>query len=171
MEQLNNEDNEIDLILLDLYMPEMDGFEVLARMQEDDRLSQVPIVVMSSMESNDIISNCLKMGAMNYLVKPIRIQQCKALVGFIKSKTPNCKKNTEEQGLGRFETLHELGTGAAGIVHLIRNKSTGEKFALKTMNLAALNKKDKESAESEVEFLRVITGPTIIKFYESFVEN
>jgi len=171
LEQLKNENNEFDLVLLDLYMPEMDGFEVLARMQEDERLSQVPIVVMSSMESNDIISNCLKMGAMNYLVKPIRIQQCKALVGFIKSKTPNSKKAEEEQGLGRFETLHELGTGAAGIVHLVRNKVTGEKFALKTMSMAAMNKKDKESAESEVEFLRVITGPTIIKFYESFVEN
>lgn len=39
------------------------------------------------------------------------------------------------------------------------------------MNLANLNEKDKRSAESEVEFLRVITGPTIIKFYESFIEN
>jgi len=39
------------------------------------------------------------------------------------------------------------------------------------MNLAVLSAKDKKSAECEVEFLRVITGPTIIKFYESFVEN
>jgi len=73
MEQLKNEENEFDLVLLDLYMPEMDGFEVLSLMQESERLSQIPIVVMSSSESNEIISNCLKMGAMNYLVKPIRI--------------------------------------------------------------------------------------------------
>lgn len=56
-------------------------------------------------------------------------------------------------------------------MHLIKNKETGEKFALKTMNLARLNEKDKKMAESEAEFLRVITGPTIIKFYESFIEN
>ena len=111
------------------------------------------------------------MGAMNYLVKPIRIQQCKALVGFIQTKTPKSKSTSEEKGIGRFEKLHELGTGAAGIVHLIKNKTNGEKFALKTMNLKTLSEKDKKSAESEVEFLRVITGPTIIKFYESFVEN
>jgi PleD family two-component response regulator len=73
MEQLKNELNEFDLVLLDLYMPEMDGFEVLTHMQEDERLQLIPIVVMSSTESNDIISNCLKMGALNYLVKPIRI--------------------------------------------------------------------------------------------------
>jgi len=34
-----------------------------------------------------------------------------------------------------------------------------------------LSDKDKKSAECEVEFLRVITGPTIIKFFESFIEN
>jgi serine/threonine protein kinase len=93
------------------------------------------------------------------------------LVSFINTKTPKQKSVSEEKGLGRFETLHELGTGAAGVVHLIRNKTTLEKFALKTMNLQVLSPKDKKSAECEVEFLRVITGPTIIKFYESFVEN
>ena len=34
-----------------------------------------------------------------------------------------------------------------------------------------MSEKDKKSAECEVEFLRVISGPTIIKFYESFIEN
>ena len=39
------------------------------------------------------------------------------------------------------------------------------------MNLTYLSEKDKKSAACEVEFLRVITGPTIIKFFESFKEN
>jgi len=39
------------------------------------------------------------------------------------------------------------------------------------MNLSVLSPKDKKSAECEVEFLRVITGPTIIKFHDSFIEN
>jgi PleD family two-component response regulator len=63
MDELQNENNDFDLVLLDLYMPEMDGFEVLSLMQEDPRLQQIPVVVMSSDESNDIIANCLKMGA------------------------------------------------------------------------------------------------------------
>jgi len=61
-----------------------------------------------------------------------------------------------------------LGKGAAGMVNLVKDKRTGEEFALKTMKLEYLSDKEKKSAETEVEFLRVITGPTIIKFYESF---
>jgi len=85
MEHLLNEENDFDLVLLDLNMPEMDGFEVLNHMQEDERLSNIPVVVMSANESNEIIANCLKLGAVNYLVKPVRVTQCRALVAFMKS--------------------------------------------------------------------------------------
>lgn len=72
MDRLKRGDRQFDLVLLDLYMPEMDGFEVLSLMKEDESLSHIQIIVMSANESNDIISNCLKMGALNYLVKPIK---------------------------------------------------------------------------------------------------
>ena len=78
---------------------------------------------------------------------------------------------TEERGLAQFELVGHLGKGAAGMVNLIRSKKTGEQFALKTMNLEFLSAKDKESALREVEFLRVICGPTIIKFQDAFKEN
>lgn len=126
---------------------------------------------MSGNDSQDVIANCLKMGAVNYLVKPVRIQQCRALIAFMKQKTTNPTPPAEEKGLARYEELRLLGRGAAGMVNLIRNRTTGEQFALKTMNTQYMTEKYKRSAETEVEFLRVITGPTIIKFYESFVEG
>ena len=61
-----------------------------------------------------------------------------------------------------------LGKGASGLVHLVVDKETKEEFALKTMTLTYMSDKDKKSAELEVELNRVIGGPTIIKFYESF---
>jgi CheY-like chemotaxis protein len=83
-EELKDENKDFDLVLLDLYMPELDGFELLSLMQEDERLRTIPVVVMTANDTNDIAANCLKMGAVNFLVKPIRIQECKALVKHMK---------------------------------------------------------------------------------------
>ena len=58
-EMLQINDTSFDLVLLDLYMPEMDGFELLSIMQEDERLKKVPVVVMSANDTNDIIASCL----------------------------------------------------------------------------------------------------------------
>jgi len=56
-------------------------------------------------------------------------------------------------------------------VNLVRNKLDGKEYALKSINLLFLSDKDKKSAENEVQFLRVLQGPTLIKFVESFIEN
>jgi CheY-like chemotaxis protein len=65
-------------------MPEMNGFEVLTMMQMNDRLKNIPVVVMSANESKDIIAECLKLGAKDYLVKPVRMTTCKSLTKFMK---------------------------------------------------------------------------------------
>lgn len=57
--ELRDENKDFDLVLLDLYMPEMDGFELLTLMQEDEKLSLIPVVVMSADGDKDIIANCL----------------------------------------------------------------------------------------------------------------
>ena len=106
-------------------MPEMDGFEVLNIMQEDPKLKAVPIVVMSAEEINDVIADCLRKGAMNFLVKPVRIQQCMSLVGFMKLMPAEEDTEKKEKGLARFEKIRGVGRGAAGIVDLVRSKSTG----------------------------------------------
>ena len=39
------------------------------------------------------------------------------------------------------------------------------------MNLLCLSEKDRKNAQSEVQFLKVLVGPTLVRFYESFIEN
>ena len=51
LDELRNPDNDFDLLLLDLAMPEMDGFELLSIIKQDDELSKIPVVVMSANES------------------------------------------------------------------------------------------------------------------------
>ncbi len=57
--ELRDENKDYDLVLLDLYMPEMDGFELLSLMYEDEKLSLIPVVVMSADGDKEIIANCL----------------------------------------------------------------------------------------------------------------
>ncbi len=59
-----------DVVLLDLLMPVMDGFEVLRRMKEDLTLRHIPVIVISGTDEMGNIVRCIEMGAMDYLPKP-----------------------------------------------------------------------------------------------------
>ena len=59
-----------DVVLLDLVMPVMDGFEVLRTMKEDERLRSLPVIVVSALEEMESVVRCIEMGAADYLPKP-----------------------------------------------------------------------------------------------------
>ena len=61
----------VDLVLLDIEMPEMDGYQVLAALAADPRLRDIPVVMMSSVEEVDSVARCIEMGAEDYLFKPV----------------------------------------------------------------------------------------------------
>lgn len=61
---------EFDAVLLDLIMPKMDGYQVLAEMGSDALLRRIPVIVISSMDDMESIVRCIEMGATDYLAKP-----------------------------------------------------------------------------------------------------
>ena len=67
-----------DLLLLDIEMPEMDGFEVLARLKADRRLRDLPVIVTSSVEGVANVVRCIELGAEDYLPKPLNAVLLKA---------------------------------------------------------------------------------------------
>ena len=60
----------VDLVLLDIMMPEIDGFEVLRRMKADTRLRDVPVIIISASEDIDTIVDAIRHGAEDYIPKP-----------------------------------------------------------------------------------------------------
>jgi len=58
-----------DLVLLDLILPGIDGFEVLARIKSDPEISGIPIIILSNLGQKDDIEKGLNMGAIDYLIK------------------------------------------------------------------------------------------------------
>jgi adenylate cyclase len=59
-----------DLILLDIMMPEMNGYEVLERLKSDDKLRHVPVIMISALTELDSVVRCIELGAEDYLPKP-----------------------------------------------------------------------------------------------------
>lgn len=59
-----------DLILLDITMPEMDGFQVLERVKSDRILNNIPVIMISALDETANIVRCIELGAVDYLIKP-----------------------------------------------------------------------------------------------------
>ena len=58
-----------DLILLDLILPGIDGFEVLQRIKEDQKTALIPVVILSNLGQKDEIEKGLNLGAVDFLIK------------------------------------------------------------------------------------------------------
>ena len=64
-------DTEIDVVLLDLVMPGIDGREVLAQIKADEHLRVLPVIMISGRQDMDQIIDCIQVGADDYLLKPV----------------------------------------------------------------------------------------------------
>src|SRR5438309_10460110 len=70
-----------DLLLLDMEMPEMDGFQVLEQLVKDLQLRDLPVIVTSSLEGVSNVVRCIELGAEDYLTKPVNPVLLKARIG------------------------------------------------------------------------------------------
>jgi len=57
------------LILLDLILPGIDGFEVLSKMKDDPTVSSIPVIILSNLGQKEDVEKGLKLGAVDYLIK------------------------------------------------------------------------------------------------------
>ena len=64
-----------DLILLDLMMPGIDGFEVIRRLREDPKTADVQIVILSALNSNEDVVKGFNVGANDFIMKPIIMEK------------------------------------------------------------------------------------------------
>lgn len=70
LERLRKE--KFDLILLDIVMPEMDGYEVLQTVKSDAALCEIPIIMISGLDDLNSVAKCIEIGADDYLPKPYK---------------------------------------------------------------------------------------------------
>jgi len=70
-----------DLVLLDIMMPMMDGYEVLQQLKADEALRHIPVIMISALSELDSVVRCIGMGAEDYLPKPFEPTLLRARLG------------------------------------------------------------------------------------------
>ena len=74
-------DQAFDLVLLDMMMPEMNGYEVLEQLRADERLRHIPVIMISAVDQLESVVRCIELGAEDYLAKPFNPTLLRARVG------------------------------------------------------------------------------------------
>ena len=79
------DDDEIGVVLMDMMMPDMDGYEAMAKMREIEELRDIPVVAVTAQAMLGDRERCLDAGAVGYISKPINVEELtKLLTKYIK---------------------------------------------------------------------------------------
>ena len=99
-----------DLILLDIVMPEMDGYEVLEELKRDDNLHEIPVIVISALDKLDSVVRCIEMGAEDYLPKSFDPILLRARIGACLEK-----KRLRDQEVLYLQNVDKVTRAAASV--------------------------------------------------------
>ena len=100
-EALERMSPEVDTVLLDRFLPDMNGDEVLARIEADPALREIPVIVMSVDGDRKWIARLLDGGAVDYIVKPVRLDILRARVAAAVRAKRRRERLREEEGQTR----------------------------------------------------------------------
>lgn len=109
-----------DLVLLDILMPEVDGYKVLTEMKEDPDLRHVPVIVVSALEETDSVVRCIEAGAEDYLTKPFDPVLLRARInaGLAKKRLDDLEREYLEQVAQVVEAAAAVEGGTFDLGHL-----------------------------------------------------
>jgi CheY-like chemotaxis protein len=102
--------HRFDLVLLDVMMPELNGYEVLERIRADDRLRHVPVIMISAVDQIESVVRCIELGAEDYLPKPFNPVLLRARVGACLEK-----KRLRDQEIRYLQDVAQVTSAAAAV--------------------------------------------------------
>ena len=121
-----SEPSPVDLVLLDIVMPEVDGIEACARIRHDPRYSVIPIIMVTALSDMDSLANAFVAGATDYISKPLNQVELQARVrSALKLKSELDRRQAREQEL--LQVLSKSGgSRAASWIDKTTGLFTGE---------------------------------------------
>lgn len=153
-----------DVVLLDIMMPDMDGYEVLRRIKADSTLSHTPVIMISALDEMNSVVRCIEMGAADYLPKPFNPTLLKARIGAcLREKRAHDREaalfaevQSNYKRLQELETLRDDLTHM--IVHDLRTPLTSLMTGLQTIPLVG----DLNDIQQEMVDMGIEGGQTLI---------
>jgi adenylate cyclase len=103
-----------DLVLLDIMMPELDGFQVLERVKADPVLRHVPVIMISALSELESVVRCIGLGAEDYLPKPFNRVLLRARIGACLDR-----KRLHDQEVSHLEEIERQRRRADRLLHAI----------------------------------------------------
>lgn len=100
---------EFDLVLLDVMMPDMDGYAVLERLRDLGRLDQIPVIMTTAMDEVASVARCLDLGAEDYLTKPFdaALMRARLRAALNKKRTRDEERRKSAEMLATVADLQE----------------------------------------------------------------
>lgn len=144
-----------DLVLLDIMMPGMDGYEVLSRLKADKELHRLPVIMISALDEMDSVVRCIEMGASDYLAKPFNPVLLKARIGACLREKQASDRETRffaqlEENYKRLQELEGLRDDLTHmIVHDLRTPLTSLLTGLQTVEYVG------ELSDAQKEFFQI----------------
>ena len=132
-----------DLVLLDIMMPEMDGYEVLRQLKADENLRPIPVIMISAIGEIESVVRCIEMGAEDYLPKPFNKTLLKARIGACLEKKRAHDREARlfaqlESNYARLQALEKMRDDLTNmIVHDLRTPLSSLLAGLQTMPMIA----------------------------------
>ena len=112
-------DSQPDMILLDIMMPDMDGYEVCRRLKANPATAKIPVIFITAKNQEEDETKGLELGAVDYITKPIsptlvraRVRTHLALYDQNRELEQKVRKRTEELQQSRLEIIKRLGRAA-----------------------------------------------------------
>jgi len=137
-------ESRFDIVLLDLMMPGMDGFEVLQRVRSDPAMSHTAVILVSALDEMDAVAHSIEAGAEDYLFKPVNPTLLRARI------QSTLEKQRTEKAISRQQRFESIGMLAAGIAHDFNNLLTGIIGHAQLLQAVLTAPEDREMADSIV---------------------
>ena len=124
---------KFDLMLLDVMMPEMNGYETLRLMKTDPYLRDIPVIMISALDDMESVVRCIEMGAEDYLPKPFDPVLLRARIGACLEK-----KRLRDQEIEYLRNVDHLTAAAAAVEAGKFDPATIEQVAARSDELGQL---------------------------------